>query len=121
EPTATDPEIFYNDPDRDMASYNDSLGLPPNIDAFLGEVRQQSKGYWQSALTAAAAIDYIRTGFYKAGDVNLDGEVGIADLIIVMSNFGKSGQAWNAGDFNGDGIISISDLIDLTSNFNVLS
>ena len=37
------------------------------------------------------------------GDANLDGRVDVNDLTIVLTNFGRSGMAWNEGDFNGDG------------------
>ena len=43
------------------------------------------------------------------GDVNGDGTVNIADLVLVASNIGKTGQ--NAADVNGDGQINIADLV----------
>ncbi len=43
------------------------------------------------------------------GDVNGDGTVNIADLVLVASNIGKTGQ--NAVDVNGDGQINIADLV----------
>ena len=43
------------------------------------------------------------------GDLNTDGVVDIQDLVLVVSNFGKTGQ--NSADVNGDGIVNISDLV----------
>ena len=43
------------------------------------------------------------------GDVNSDGTVNIADLVLVASNLGKTGQ--NAADVNGDGTVNIADLV----------
>ena len=43
------------------------------------------------------------------GDVNGDGTVNIADLVLVASNLGETGQ--NAADVNGDGQVNIADLV----------
>ena len=43
------------------------------------------------------------------GDVNNDGMVNIQDLVLVASNFGKTGQS--PADINGDGIVNIGDLV----------
>ena len=43
------------------------------------------------------------------GDVNGDGQVNIADLVLVAGALGKTGQ--NAADVNGDGTVNIADLV----------
>ena len=43
------------------------------------------------------------------GDINSDGIVDIADLVLVASNLGKTGQ--NPADVNGDGTVDIADLV----------
>ena len=43
------------------------------------------------------------------GDVNGDGTVNIADLVLVAGALGKTGQ--NAADVNDDGIVNIADLV----------
>ena len=43
------------------------------------------------------------------GDINGDGTVNIADLVLVASNLGETGQ--NAADVNGDGQVNIGDLV----------
>ena len=50
-----------------------------------------------------------------ATDVNGDGIVNIQDLVLVSSNFGKTGQ--NSADVNGDGIVNISDLVLVAGAF----
>ena len=42
-------------------------------------------------------------------DVNSDGVVNIQDLVLVASNFGRTGQ--NSADVNNDGVVNISDLV----------
>ncbi|MCG9134420.1 leucine-rich repeat domain-containing protein [Candidatus Poribacteria bacterium] len=43
------------------------------------------------------------------GDVNADGTVNIADLVLVAGALGETGQ--NAADVNDDGIVNIADLV----------
>ena len=43
-----------------------------------------------------------------AADINKDGIVNIQDLVLVASNFGKTGE--NAADVNADGVINVVDL-----------
>ena len=49
-------------------------------------------------------------------DVNGDGEAGISDLVLVESNFGKSGVNIK-GDVNGDGTVDIKDLVLVGKHF----
>ncbi|MCE2403170.1 T9SS type A sorting domain-containing protein [Candidatus Poribacteria bacterium] len=49
------------------------------------------------------------------GDVNGDGTVNIADLVLVASNLGKIGQ--NAADVNGDSVVNIADLVLVAGAF----
>ena len=42
-------------------------------------------------------------------DVNNDGVVNILDLVLISTNFGKTGQ--NPADVNGDGVVNIVDLV----------
>jgi hypothetical protein len=52
------------------------------------------------------------------GDVDLDGDVSLADLSILQKNFGRSSRiVWTDGDMNGDGAVSRADFLVLVSNF----
>lgn len=60
-----------------------------------------------------AAIDGFRVSYFACenppvpGDANADGLVNLADLNLVLANFGQSGSA---GDVTGDGEINLADL-----------
>jgi hypothetical protein len=55
---------------------------------------------------------------FFAGDANLDGEVGIADLVALADAYGLgAGVAWRRGDFDGDGVVGIVDLAILADNY----
>ena len=72
----------------------------PNIqeavyNAATGQIELTGEG--EQPLTAALEAD-----------ANNDGVVSIDDLVLVASNYGKTGQ--NAADVNGDGVVNIDDL-----------
>ena len=48
-------------------------------------------------------------------DVNADGVVNIQDMVLVLSNFGQTGQ--NSADVNSDGVVNIQDLVLVAGNF----
>ena len=48
-------------------------------------------------------------------DINGDGTVNIQDLVLVASNFGKTGK--NDADINNDGIVNIQDLVLVAAKF----
>ena len=52
---------------------------------------------------------------YIAEDINEDGVVNIQDLVLITSNFGKTGE--NEADINGDGVVDIVDLVKVTGAF----
>ena len=64
-------------------------------------------GYSGSALTAEIPV----TAGLEA-DANNDGVVSIDDLVLVASNYGKTGQ--NTADVNGDGVVNVDDLLTVT-------
>ena len=50
-------------------------------------------------------------------DINGDGVVNIQDLVLVASNFGKTGE--NAADVNTDGVVNIADLVLVAGNLGM--
>lgn len=56
-------QVAFPDPNRDIATYMQSLGLTASLDAFLARAREQRRGSWSDEYTAVAVIDYIREGF----------------------------------------------------------
>ena len=53
-----------------------------------------------------------------AGDANLDGHVGFADLLLLAQHYGKTDNAnWDQGDFNYDGKVNFADLLLLAQNY----
>ncbi len=50
---------------------------------------------------------------YIAEDINEDGVVNIQDLVLVSSNFGKTGE--NEADINGDGVVDVVDLVKVAA------
>lgn len=58
------------------------------------------------------------SGTPVSGDVNGDGEVTIADLSILLANFGGTEKTRGQGDVSGnDGMVNIADLSTLLANF----
>ncbi len=57
------------------------------------------------------------TTVYCNGDANLDGSVGLADLLAVLSNWGSG----PTGDVDGDSSVGLSDLLTVLSNWGCTS
>jgi len=58
-------EVSFVNPERDIASYQTSIGGVPSLEAFLQEARQQSRFNWRDAYSAYAVNQYIREGFER--------------------------------------------------------
>ena len=56
-------------------------------------------------------------GLDLPGDANLDGLVGLADLLALADNYGKTGAIWFDGDFNADGLVGIADLMAMADHY----
>lgn len=56
-------KIKFPDPERGIEAYMKSLGKEPSFDAFIAEVRKQSKSNWRKEFTAPVVNDWIREGF----------------------------------------------------------
>lgn len=55
--------VTFDDPDRNLSTYQVSLGGTATFEAFMEEARKQSKDNWREAYTARAVNDYMREGF----------------------------------------------------------
>ncbi len=62
-------------------------------------------------------------GAYKAqpptlaGDVNYDGTVNFADLLLLAQHYGSSQPLFENGDLTGDGSVGFDDLLLLAQNY----
>lgn len=74
------------------------------------------------AVSAPAALT---GGFWAAppaactGDLNSDGAVNTADLVIFLSRFGSNVPTGDAADFNSDGTINSLDLVLFLSRYGL--
>jgi len=60
---ASNTQIQYLDPDRNISSYHASIGGEASLEAFLSEAKKQSRFNWRSEYAAPAVNNYIRAGF----------------------------------------------------------
>jgi hypothetical protein len=58
-------KVQFPDPTRSIETYQKSLGRTATIDAFIEEVRAQSKYRWRPEYTAGAVNRWMRAGFLK--------------------------------------------------------
>lgn len=54
---------------------------------------------------------------HQSGDVNHDGQVDFADLLIVAQHYGQNVPLYEQGDLTGDGNVQFSDLLILAQNY----
>jgi hypothetical protein len=50
-------------------------------------------------------------------DLDGNGQIALADLTILLSNFGANGATPEQGDINGDTVVNLADLTLLLSQF----
>jgi hypothetical protein len=80
--------------------------------------------YYGYLYSSWGALGYIDVGggvtevrYTVFGDTNLDGQVNVADLGNLATNFNKTGGFWINGDFDYNGDVNVADLGDLATNF----
>ena len=81
-----------------------------------GQIYHGNSAIGLGQFTDAAGQPYLLIRLTRMGDVNLDGQVSIADFLTMASHFNSTGT-WQEGDLNYDGLITIADFIALASNF----
>ncbi len=62
--------------------------------------------------------NYVLSFAYQQGDIDGDGRVNFADLILLARNYGLNPATPAQGDLNYDGQINFLDLIELARNYN---
>jgi hypothetical protein len=77
----------YLDPNRDMATYNSSLGFANSFAAWVQSQTSQSRERWDTRYTAAAENNYIKTGF-GVGQTNASQTVSVAAADASASEIG---------------------------------
>ena len=94
--------------------YTNGLGGPGDLNAHIEESRIYAVALTEAEInemqigTISVHPDVSRLS-PRPEDINEDGVVNIQDLVLVASNFGKTGE--NSADVNGDGVVNIADLV----------
>jgi len=92
-----------------------AVGYAESTDLIGGGVGTVNFGASVSADVDATTL-IIRTTL--SGDADLDGSVGLNDLIRLANNYGSaSGKNWSDGDFDYNGGVDLNDLIRLANNY----
>jgi GH25 family lysozyme M1 (1,4-beta-N-acetylmuramidase) len=70
---------------------------------------------FDNALATASTLNFR----YLPGDVDNDGTVNFADLLVLANNYNAAGVFnFDTGDFNYDGVVNFQDLLILAANYN---
>ena len=95
---------------RNGGAWNGSTGIISSTAAASGGTR--AVGYVVSGDGAA------RVSFAAAGDVDVNGQVNVFDLVSINSSgkYGTGGASdWSQGDFNYDGVTNVFDLVAINT------
>ncbi len=95
-------EVIFPDPDRTIQNYQTHLGKPASMEAFIEEVRQQSKYNWRREYTADSVNSWVREGFGVVKAVNVT-----PDPVVELPMERFSLQAW-PNPFDSQVSISLS-------------
>jgi hypothetical protein len=120
--------IVYEDFDGD--GIGGSLGiadicapLGPNLSLTTGDCDDTDATVYPGATGTAAGIDNNCNGIIDEeeaapscpGDLNDDGVISVADLLVILAEFGCVEGC--SGDADGDGMVGVSDVLALLSSF----
>ena len=97
--------------------------------SLIGYAKGLPNGNWKATLSKslvkdaagiALANDAVASFFSLAGDANRDRKVDFNDLLVLASNFNKTGRTYQQGNFDrsANGTVDFNDLLILAGNFN---
>jgi uncharacterized membrane protein len=101
------PEDAFTPTTADFTATSDTHVL-----AFVNDSPGGDKSVFVDEVTVSSTVGQ-PTGSGSPGDLDGDGNVDVADLLLLLASFGTS----SAGDCNGDGVTDVADLLILLSNF----
>jgi len=82
---------------------------------FVVDVTADNAGPWQFTFELAVDLPTAPTALAAPEDVNLDGVVGIRDILTVAPLHGQRSSALPSADINGDRVLDLSDMIAIES------
>jgi hypothetical protein len=92
-----------------------SLGNASTFALGFGEASSLFPGGRFAGGTVDSSAVVVKFTFY--GDANLDGQVNVADLGMLASNWQRAGRNWSDGDFDYSSSVDVADLGLLASNW----
>jgi hypothetical protein len=110
--------IFTNPPPQ--GTYQANFAIHYRKGTYSSSVLPNYMIYVEGTYMGNRATQSKQTQVTIAGDVNVDGKVDLADLVLLAVAYGsKPGDPkWNPkADINGDGIVGLSDLVFLAKNY----
>ncbi len=104
-------KITASDPEYDDA-FGNAVGMSADAStAIIGAARSDDQG-----LQSGSAYVFNLTPVL--GDVNCDGSVGVADLLILLGSWGACGDCKDCpADLDGDCVVGVPDLLILLGNW----
>ena len=122
--------MAYVDADGDgfggeMAVADVCLPLPAGMVVQTGDCDDANSAVYPGASGTAEGIDNNCNGIIDSGeeapveecygDLNSDGQITVADLLLVLSEFGCTENCTT--DVNGDGTVTVQDILELLTIF----
>lgn len=74
-------------------------------------------GDWADDTVSGLATNSLLIKYTPIGDVDLNGNVGFNDLVILARHYGLHNANWDQGDVTYDGIVGFADLVALARNY----
>jgi hypothetical protein len=100
----------------DAATHTAQFSLPANLPD--GNYTATLAAGAVSRLGISNAASGQQSFFVLAGDANRDRKVNFDDLLVLASNYNKSGKTFSQGDFSYDGTVNFDDLLILAAGYN---